>query len=70
MSGYRTKTYVVQRASGEVIAVKTAFDPAHKIAKAEAPSRILFAVADKTVALNVTDYDPDQARAINCKLKP
>jgi hypothetical protein len=70
MSGYRTKIYVVQRATGEVIAAKTAFDPAHQIAKAEAPCRILFAVADKTVSINVTDYDPDQARAINCKVKP
>jgi hypothetical protein len=69
MTGFRAKTYIVQKASGEVIAAKTAYGPAHTVAKENAPARILFAIADKSGALNVSDYDPDQARATNCKPK-
>ncbi len=53
MPGYSTKTYVVQRKSGEVIAVKLRWEDAHAIAKREAPCRVIFAFADKTPDLNV-----------------
>ena len=55
--GYSTKVYIVQKASGEVIAAKTAFAPAHAIAKAHAPAKVLFSVADKTFVLNVSEHD-------------
>lgn len=55
--GYSTKVYIVQRRSGEVIAAKTAFLPAHAIAKANAPARVLFSIADKSQELNVSDHD-------------
>ncbi len=61
MSSFRTKVYIVQRASGEVIAAKLTFLDAHQIAKAHAPARVLFAVADKTQALNVTAHSADQS---------
>lgn len=59
-SGFSTKIYIVQKANGDVLAAKTAFGPAHAIAKKNAPARILFAIADKGDTLNVVDYDPDQ----------
>ena len=53
MSGYVTKVYVVQKADGEVIAVKLTHSSAHAVAKRHAPARVHFAVADKTEELNV-----------------
>lgn len=57
--GYSTKIYIVQRATGEVIAAKTAFLPAHSLAKENAPAKVLFARADKGTALNVSDHESD-----------
>lgn len=59
--GYTCKVYIVQKASGEVIAAKTAFQPAHAIAKAHAPAKILFSMADKTFELNVSAHDPEKS---------
>lgn len=53
MSGYTTKVFVVQRASGEVIGVKLNFQAAHTLAKREAPCRVIFAIADKDDLSNV-----------------
>lgn len=61
MSSFKVKVYIVQKASGEVIAAKLTFIDAHQIAKAHAPARVLFAVADKTQALNVTAHSADQS---------
>lgn len=58
-TGYSTKIYIVQLASGEVIAAKTAFMPAHEIAKAHAPAQVLFSVADKSSDLNVVGHATD-----------
>ena len=53
MSNYTTKVYVVQKADGEVIAVKLTHGAAHAIAKRHAPARVHFAVANKADELNV-----------------
>ena len=58
---YSTKIYIVQKVCGEVIGAKTAFEPAHALAKANAPARILFAVADKTSETNVVGHSSDHA---------
>lgn len=55
---YEVKCYVVQKANadgglGQVLAVKLTHAQAHAIAKAHAPARVHFVVADKTEALNV-----------------
>ena len=55
------KVYVVQLYDrqgnpGEVIAAKLTFSTAHTIAKANAPARVLYAEADKTETLNVSDH--------------
>ena len=42
------KVYIVQRATGEVLAVKLRHIDAHHIAKVNAPCRVLSMVADKT----------------------
>lgn len=62
MSSFRTKVYIVQRANGDVIAAKLTFIDAHQIAKAHAPARVLFAIADKTQTLNVTAHSADQRK--------
>lgn len=59
MSGFSTKVYIVQRASGEVIGAKTAFGPAQAMAKQNAPARVLFALADKTNDRNVVEHEAD-----------
>lgn len=58
MADFTPKIFIVQRASGDVIAAKLTYLAAHTIAKANAPAKILFTRADKTLELNVTDYDP------------
>jgi hypothetical protein len=60
LSKYETKVFIVQRASGEVIAAKLRFADAHDIAKRNAPARVLFALADKTLQLNVMAHEADQ----------
>jgi hypothetical protein len=67
MSAWGTKIYIVQKADGEVIAVKLRFTDAHIIAKQHAPARVLFGFADKSLALNVVAHEADQPSAINCK---
>lgn len=57
MSSFMPKVYVVQRYDrhglpGEVIGVKLTWDAAHVLAKNEAPARVWFAKADKTVNIN------------------
>lgn len=59
-AGYQTKVYIVQKATGEVLAAKTSFGPAHTLAKIHAPARVLFAVADKGLGLNVMEHEADQ----------
>lgn len=61
---YETKVYIVQKADGEVIGAKTAFQPAHTMAKANAPSRVLFSMADKSLKKNVVGHSSDQS---DCK---
>ena len=53
MSGYSTKVFVVQRATGEVIGVKLTMAAAMQLAKAQAPCRVIFALADKTAGPNI-----------------
>jgi hypothetical protein len=53
MSGYTTKVFIVQRATGEVIGAKLNFQAAHALAKKEAPCRVIFAIADKDDRSNV-----------------
>lgn len=58
MSGYTSKVYIVQQYDrggnpGEIIAVKLTFGAAHAVAKANAPARVVFAIADKSVFRNV-----------------
>lgn len=53
MSGYQTKVYVVQKADrdgvlGAVLAVKLTHKAAHTVAKAFAPAKVHFALADKS----------------------
>jgi hypothetical protein len=55
---FETKTYVVQKYDreghpGNVLAVKLTWAAAHAIAKKQAPSKVIFAVADKDEMLNV-----------------
>lgn len=71
MAGYVAKVFIVQKATGEVLAAKLTFSAAHTIAKANAPARVLFALADKEGELNVTDYDTSHsgATAERAKLK-
>lgn len=61
MSSFCVKTYIVQKSSGEVIAVKLKFLDAHQIAKEHAPAKVLFAAADKTLDLNVSEHFVDQS---------
>lgn len=61
MSGYEVKVYIVQRASGEVIAAKLRLDEAVLLRRQYAPARLLFAKADKTLLPNVSDYGVDQS---------
>lgn len=58
---YSTKVYIVQKEGGEVIGAKTAFEPAHALAKANAPARVLFSVADKSLDENVVGHSSDHA---------
>ncbi|QXN72635.1 hypothetical protein RCZAHN_26 [Rhodobacter phage RcZahn] len=58
---YSTKVYIVQRGDGTVIAAKLSFEAAHKMAKANAPAKVLFAVADKSTDLNVVGHASDHA---------
>lgn len=56
--GFETKTYVVQKFDhegrpGVVLAVKLTWAAAHAIAKKHAPSKVIFAVADKSEMVNV-----------------
>ncbi|CAA2141474.1 hypothetical protein [Hyphomicrobium sp. ghe19] len=58
MSGYQTKVYIVQKydrdgSPGEIIAVKLTFASAHQLAKSNAPAKVVFAIADKSVFRNV-----------------
>jgi hypothetical protein len=48
----QVKVYLVQQPDGAVIAAKLRYQDAHAIAKAEAPCRVLFLMADKTTRLN------------------
>lgn len=62
---FSTKVYVVQQYDrdgrpGEVIGVKTAFGPAHTLAKAHAPAKVLYAMADKTDLPNIPEQYPNQ----------
>ena len=63
MSGYSTKIYIVQKADGEVVGAKTAFTPAHILARKHAPAKVLFSVADKTDKENVVGHASNQT---NC----
>lgn len=54
---FRAKVYIVQKADrdgrlGEIVAVKLTFEAAHRIAKAQAPAKVVFGVADKDFDLN------------------
>jgi hypothetical protein len=58
MSGYTSKVYIVQKYDrsgnpGEIIAAKLTFAAAHDIAKANAPAKVVFAIADKSSFRNV-----------------
>lgn len=59
---FEAKVYVVQRPTGEIIAVKMAHGPAHAIAKAHAPAAVHFIIADKSPVLNGPGELPDQKR--------
>lgn len=67
MSGsYTVKVYVVQQYDrhgipGEVIAVKLTHSAAHFIAKVNAPAKVLFVIADKTLSENVVGSDVSQS---------
>lgn len=62
--GYTCKVYIVQRADGTVVGAKLAFEIAHQLAKAHAPAKILFSIADKSLQPNVMEHAVDQS---NCK---
>lgn len=58
MAGFVTKVYIVQKyerggVPGEVIAAKLTYGSAHEVAKKHAPARVIFAIADKTLHVNV-----------------
>jgi hypothetical protein len=53
MSVFTVKVYIVQKASGEIIAAKLTFLAAHNLAKKFAPARVIYAIADKTNGLNI-----------------
>lgn len=55
------KVFIVQRADGKVIGSKLRFSDAHALAKAQAPARVLFSIADKTPFENVTEYEVGQS---------
>ncbi len=60
----KIKVFIVQKASGEVIAVKLKFMDAHGIAKQHAPAKIWFGFADKEPGtLNCSEHDTDQKLA-------
>ena len=55
---FDVKVYVVQRfdrdgREGPVLAVKLTREAAHAVAKANAPAKVIFALADKGARLNV-----------------
>ncbi len=67
MNGYQTKVYVVQKAGpngvlGDVIAVKLTHGAAHAIAKAHAPCKVHFAIADKSDEVNVAPQESRTSR--------
>ena len=57
-SKWTTKTYVVQKADRagnllpEILGVKLTYSAAHAVAKANAPAKVLFAIADKDDVAN------------------
>lgn len=58
MSSFTAKVYIVQKFDragnpGEVIAVKLTLAAAHAIAKAQAPAKVIFGIADKTGEVNI-----------------
>ncbi|MBY0560010.1 hypothetical protein [Hyphomicrobium sp.] len=62
MSGYVTKVYIVQKfdrdgTPREVIAAKLTFSSAHQLAKDNAPAKVIFAIADKTLQVNVPAHE-------------
>lgn len=54
---FKAKVYVVQWASGALLAVKLTHELAHGIAKAHAPAKVTCVIADKEPGLNVPDQD-------------
>jgi hypothetical protein len=65
MSSFTPKVFIVQQADengklGEILAVKLTFGAAHSIAKANAPAKVLFGMADKTEAPNPPGQYRDQ----------
>lgn len=58
------KVFIVQKASGQVIAVKLKWEQARVIAKKHAPAKIWYGWADKVPeTLNVSEHMTDQPPA-------
>jgi hypothetical protein len=64
---FDVKVYIVQKFDrdgnpGEVLAVKLTHASAHMLAKAAAPAKVIFGVADKTLLPNVGSYSSQSSK--------
>lgn len=71
---FSPKVYIVQKFSREgepreVLAVKLTFSAAHDVAKAFAPAKVLFGLADKGLELNVSDHTEHRPECNQLQMK-